>query len=121
MKKWKITDIKFNRDYKGYVRFRVWDKKYYCEGILCFIDQLVFSVRDKIKGKNAEYKYMKNYLKGADFYLHREYEAGELRYWYEVEMINSLLFPDNNHRFFILTYNNDSEYKKNQKRLGKKF
>ena len=121
MKKWKIVNIKFNRKFEGYIEFRIWDKKYYCEGIYFFITQLLFSVKDEIEGENAEYKYMKNYLKGADFYLHKEYEAWELRYWYEIEMINSLLFPEKLRRFYILTYDNDSEYKKSQKRLGKKF
>jgi len=53
MKKWMIIDLNIYRlygfNYEGYIKFRIWDDRYYCSEVSEFIRNLILNNRIKFE------------------------------------------------------------------------
>jgi len=98
MKKWMIIDLNVYRIYglnfEGYIKFRIWDDRYYCSEINVFIKDLINN--NKIRNKCIIEK-----LRWVDFKILARYDEWDWWYVFEIELIDSFINSNRIRSFLI--------------------
>ncbi len=91
MIKWIINKLNIYKQndfkYKGFIEFKVWNEKYYCDEINSIINN--DTLNNKIK-----YESFINNLRWIDFWIHSRYKVSDYDYIFEIEILNSFLNPN---------------------------